>query len=872
MLKRALVLALLAVPVAAWAIDPISAFAFVEAAFGATAAGVAATVASYLTTEAVLIGISVYGSIEGRRKARAAQAQARAAYNANLQDRNVTALRVDPPWRTVYGRAETGGDVRGIFTSDKTAQRTDGSSYTKADAYKHLVIAIAAHQSAAINDVKIDGVSLGALDGSGNVTSGEFAAPVTLSYEITIAASATSTQAGPVTVYSAWDETLSTVPLSGDPGDLVAGTYTLTAGNTVITNTGANPLRVAFSVDTTLASVRVQKHLGESDQVVDSFLTGLVPAEWTSADRLRGITYAIVTLDLENQRFQGGPPNITFDLSGKLVYDPRTGLTAWSDNPALCTRDFLTGEHGFNCASADIDDAYCIAAANACDVAISLTVGSTTTTGATYTCNGVVTTEQGREAVLQDLAECMAGTVTYGAQWLIQAGAWTVPVMDLTDADLFGQAEVVQGGAGMDDTFNTVRGQYVPAGSAVAADFDVYANATFVAADGRALYTDLALPFTNHKARCRNLARIQVEKNRDGLVVRYPAKLRAWPLQIGDRVTLTSTEYGWAAKTFKVTDWQFGLSTPVLLVLQEDSAANYDLADAASSDPAANTLLPNPWVVAAPTGVTITSGTGTAGVGGDALTSRVRVAWNAITDPYLADGSGRVLVRWRRQLFDAANVWQALPPVPASEIRTFITGANDADAITVEVRFQNGVGALSPAVYAGHTVVDNAITVQTQNIAANAATIPQFASDADSTVAASTTVVDTFHQTNVDTALQSWANTTGATQTAHCDAAGSFFISSGFAGPNRSGYLKFIGWLTSAGIGSPLFSRQLDGAEATTSSTDRVMLADVREVSVPNGDTLNVKIIANASCSYAGTATSTNNYFSPATRITVIKR
>ena len=701
--------------------DPISVFAAVLPVFGATAAGIAATVVSYISLQAVVLVATIYGSAAARRKQRAAQAQARSSYNANLQERTTTVLRADPPWRTVYGRADTGGEIVAIFTSDKTGTRTDGTSYTKADAYKHLVIVIAAHQCQAINEIKIDGVALGALDANGFVTTGEFASTQVQTQEITIAASGTSTQPSAVTVLNAWDETLSTQPGNDSAGVLVAGSYTLTVGNTVITNTGANPMRIAFTLNNTLASVRVQKHLGTTDQAVSAFLNGLLPAEWTSADRLRGITYVVVTLDLENQRFQGGPPNLTFDISGKLVYDPRSSLTVWSDNAALCTRDYLVGEHGFNCVTADIDDAYAIAAANACDVSIPLTVGGTTTTGATYTCNGVVTTEQGREAVLQDLAECMAGTVTYGAKWLLQAGAWTPPVMILIDDDLFGQIEVLQGGAGMDDTFNTVRGQYVPSGSSVPADFDIYANAAFVAADGRSLYTDIALPFTNHKARCRNLARIQTEKNRDGLVIRYPAKLRAWPLQIGDRVSVTSTEYGFVAKTFLLTDWQFGIGSPVLLVLQEDAAANYDLADAATSDPAANTLLPSPWVVAAPTGVTVTSGTGTVGVGGEAVTSRVRVAWNAITDPYMADGSGRVLVRWRRQLFDAVNVWQDLAPVAASEIRTFIVGVNGADAITVEVRFQNGVGALSPAVIASHTVANNATTVRTTQIATDAA-------------------------------------------------------------------------------------------------------------------------------------------------------
>jgi hypothetical protein len=33
---------------------------------------------------------------------------------------------------------------------------------------------------------------------------------------------------------------------------------------------------------------------------------------------------------------------ITADIDGRTLYDPRTGLTAFSRNPALAIRDYLT--------------------------------------------------------------------------------------------------------------------------------------------------------------------------------------------------------------------------------------------------------------------------------------------------------------------------------------------------------------------------------------------------------------------------------------------------------------------------------------------------------------------------------------------------
>lgn len=777
-------LALLGTPLAALA-DPITFVALVAPYIGGTTAAFIASNALTL----IAVGATVYGTVDARRKQRAAQARSRAAYNASLQDRTITALQADPPWRVIYGRCIIGGDVLAIFTSDKVGTRTDGSTYTKPDGYKHMVVAIAAHQCQAIHEVYIDGVACGPLDGGGWVTTGELAAAYTVSREITIATGGSSTQPSAVTVLQAWDETLSVT--SGEYINMVPGTYTLTGGNTVINNTTGHPLRVVFTMLASTGAVRIQKHLGTASQTVDSVLNGLLPAEWTSSDRLRGITYCVITLDLEEPRFQGGPPGIVFDVSGKLVYDPRTGTTAWSANPALCTRDFLVSEWGYGCVSGDIDDSYTIAAANACEArqlaaaqahaatftanastdlltfaserwfgtgdgvrftssgtlpaplaagttyyairgtsktafgfattranaiagtAINITsAGTGTHTGTwhdydAYTCNGAFTTAQGKDPVLQDLAECMAGYVTYGAQWLIQAGAWTVPVADLTDADLHGQIELTQGGAGLDEIFNTARGSYVPAGGWAVADFDVYANPTFVAADGGNLYTDLALPFTDNKVRARNLARVFVERNRDSLVIRYPAKLKAWPLQVGDRVRVTSAEYGFSLKTFRVTDWDFNLLGAVVLTLQEDAAAIYDLADAASTDPAGNSALPNPWVVAPITGLAATSGLSEQlRMPDGAIVTRVRVTWNAVADAYVADGSGRIEVIWRRQLADANNAWTTVS-TRGDETKAYLRGMVAGDTITIGARAVNGLGARGAYTYITHAVVGN---------------------------------------------------------------------------------------------------------------------------------------------------------------------
>lgn len=789
-------IATLAAPATALA-DPVSATAFLVSAASASA--------GYWTAALVAgsIGLTTYGAARARSKARAAAAKERRRYNASLQDRSITALQATPPLRIIYGRTITGGDVHAIFTSDKTGTRNDGTTYTKRDALRHLVIAIADHECEAIHEVYIDGIAVGALDGSGQPTSGTFAPARKITRELTIAAGASSVQPAAVTVLTCWDESLS-AGQSPDSTGLVTGTYSLSAGDTTITNTGSNAIRITFTYSLVSPTVRVEKMLGTAGQTVNAYLNGLVPTKWTSNHRLRGICYAVVTLDLEEQRFQGGPPNFTFDVSGKKVYDPRTATTAWSQNPALCTRDFLFGEYGYQVGAADVDDAYTTAAANACEVrrlaathshaatftadaagdtitfasdrwlgvgdgvrftttgtlpaplaagttyyviagasrtafrlatsranalagsAIDITsAGSGTHTGTwydydTYTCNGAFTTAQPRESVLEELLETMAGTAVYGAKWQVMAGAWSSPVMDLGDDDLHGQIEIVQGDVGMDQLVNGVRGQYIQRGKATATDFDSYQNATFLAADGVALWDDLELSFVDNKARARNLARIRVESARAGQIIRFPAKLRAWPLQVGDRVRVTSAEYGWSLKTYRVTDWQFSTASAVVLTLQEDASTIWDLADAATADPTPNSGLADPWAVASLSGFTHTSGSANQVRREDGtLLTRVRLAWTAITDPYVADGTGRVLIEWRRQYWDPANVWRSEPPVVGTDNEAWISGVSVGNVLTIRVTVINGLGARSEPIVVSHTVTGAVALTAGANLLAN---------------------------------------------------------------------------------------------------------------------------------------------------------
>lgn len=674
---------------------------------------------------------TVYGGVEARRKRRRLVAQQKAELKASLQDRTITVLRSNPPHHVGYGRCVKGGEVLDLFTTDKVTRSELGVTVTRVDALKHLVILLNSRRSQAIHEVYIDGVPVGALDVNGYPTGGdfkftktdtrrvEFTGSVTLEEQPTFVINAYSwTGSGTDIVYTPQTVTIGTNSLSGPPGVLVA---------------------VDYLVDDVLPSVRISKHLGSDTEAVDPYFASIAPSRYTGAHGWRGFTAIGVTLDLEDARFQGGLPNITADGSWSLVYDPRKDSTVpggsgshrvndpgtweWSDNAALCTADHLRADTGFSAAADEVNLPKLIAAANVCDELISLTVGATTTPNQKrYTCNGAFTTDgNNAEAVLEDLAECMAGTVVYGADWSINAGAWTAPVMTLTDADLRGAVDVVQADTPTDSLFNGLRGQYIPAGAQSPTDINPpYQNTAFVAADGEPLWENVDLPFTDNPARARNLARIFTERVRAGQVLRAPVKMRAWPLQPGDRVTASFSEYGISALTYRVTDWDYDHTAaggPVL-TLQRDYAAIWDDADAAAALPAPNTDLPNPWTAPAITGLAATSGSTTVIKSDDGtVTARVVVSWNALSAVYVTEG-GYIDVAYRAT---RSSSWRRLPPVAGTETSASIIDMPAGEVLVIEVRAVNRFGQPGAPAQIGHLVTGPSglvvLTLRTQFVA-----------------------------------------------------------------------------------------------------------------------------------------------------------
>jgi len=105
-------------------------------------------------------------------------------------------------------------------------------------------------------------------------------------------------------------------------------------------------------------------YLGTPGQGVDPWLQAAFAAKGISyGDTLPGVAYSVFRVS--SSKFDVG---FTALLRGRPLYDPRSGLTAWSANPALVLADFLASpDYGCN---RTVAWASVAAAANACDAIV----------------------------------------------------------------------------------------------------------------------------------------------------------------------------------------------------------------------------------------------------------------------------------------------------------------------------------------------------------------------------------------------------------------------------------------------------------------------------------------------------------------------
>ncbi|MCR8961136.1 phage tail protein [Variovorax sp. S2] len=654
----------------------------------------------------VAYAVSLVGTLAlSMQQKKKADRLARAQFDAAQVDRLANVPGTIAPRELVLGRVRKGGHV---FYRASVGQ------------YKELFImcvALAAHEIDGIeqiyfNDQPVD------LDENGKVT--------TAPYGVASKISAQQVLPGPVT---ALDHT----PIEGGATVRVDRVFLGGGGRTEVTAFTVSGNVVTITEDMSSewplppkiytayyqypgfnSFANVRWHLGSPGQAADDALIQQLGGAWTAAHRAAGVAYLVCSFAYSDTAFPSGIPNVTVRMRGAKVYDPRDGVTRFTENPSLLMRHvILHPQFGKRTTLEPSETARIIAAANACDTATNYTGGVVVPM---YRAGCVFPFGAAPRDVLDDLSQAMGGEWAYAAgEYFVRAGVYQLPVMHLTDADLSVVQRSNDGSVSQNpvsisphrprnDKVNTVAIRiWDEAANYVQTPIPPFRADALVADDGAELSQEMTMPAVFYAGQAYHIAGIYLRDSRDPLTTTLSFKMSAYPLELFDSVTLTLSRYGWTAKEFRIMSRTFLPDGRVQLMLKETTAAIFALgAPFVPGGYAPNTGLPKPWELTPPVIVSIQSGESELIVQTDGtIVNGVRVSWEPILDASILNGGS---VELQYMVISSAGPWVSVI-VPGTATEAKFSGVPDGAWLLIRARTRNSLAESDWGIQSLHRVV-----------------------------------------------------------------------------------------------------------------------------------------------------------------------
>jgi hypothetical protein len=459
----------------------------------------------------------------------------------------------------------------------------------------------------------------------------------------------------------------------------------------------------------------IEKHLGSESQVASTLLIeGAAlsgnPLSWDSTRRGVGCCYVVVHMEAHFDTLkQIGLPNVSAIVSGVKAYDPRTGLTAYTENPAILARWWLVDSIYCPTTLADeIDLSELIASANVCDESVEFSAG---VFGPRYTCNGTINTNANPLDNLSKLYGAMDGDVVWVAgKWQIIAGYYKAPTLSIDESKLGNGQITISPYTPTANLVNAISGQFK--GSATkyqAAGYGIIAPPIYQVEDGDQLYErkdDFDL--VNDGTRCQMIAWQRLSRARQQLAISLDCNLKAYNASPLQNVTVSLSEFGYSNKVFSVRRRLFA-GAHVEYQLQETGPEVWDW-DYSQTQAAVE--IPNINVQVSATveilkNVAVSSGTESLIINTDGtIVSRMHVTWDKSTSYFVLNGGQ---IEWQYRLSDVgsgAGAWLNAPKSDGNAVDVFISPVVDGATYDLRGRAVSQTGTRGPSTQIfTHTVI-----------------------------------------------------------------------------------------------------------------------------------------------------------------------
>lgn len=328
---------------------------------------------------------------------------------------------------------------------------------------------------------------------------------------------------------------------------------------------------------------------------------------WDSSKAMTNTAFAII--------------HITYNTDAGLTGIQQTKFQVTNSRyaPGDCFRDYLTNEvYGAAIPLSQVDTASLTALNTYCAQSFAYTDSNgNPATQARFRFDGVLDTNRSIMDNLQDMASSCDALLKYNeivGKWglITQSPTYTVS-MDLNDSNMVSAIQITP--LDVAASYNVIECKFPDKSNQDAFNsttFDLQEIDPFLLFPNEPVNKNsVSLPLVNNNVQAQYIATRMLKAGREDLQVNVRINFQGIQLEAGDIVTITNTNYGWAAKLFrvmKVTE-QFASDGAVTadLILSEFNPTVYDDSSITQFQPAPNTGIPDPLVFGTIPAPTITT-------------------------------------------------------------------------------------------------------------------------------------------------------------------------------------------------------------------------------------------------------------------------